>query len=820
MRKLHFFLIVAALCAIGVSAKTIYIWRNGVKTDLPIQTNDSITFNEGNTPTMHIWSNGTEIYQQALAVDDSITYSGDSTVVTKAFDYDHWREQKDIRIYNKSTNTWSWKHLPWANVASVTMPEAYRYPNLEFQNDSTPVWELAFNLCPDSTLDYVHMFGLWDEKSNTMRIYSYLEDLPNPNAAYCFYQVVTSVPSLIENDAKVFMPSAEVLQRSNSWNANAIANVDARPSTTSDIVMPIQRDQNMPINSGWVCFEINLSSGKFEMKENATISFTMYGVEKVSFEGTEKLGLALKCDSCGGTQTGTLTAPGNKTKKAAGLWSSSGTLFSGIASTIAQCCTAGNIAGGWAAGAAGLFGGAGAICSAVGGYKNAYEADSSSSDTLKTTLSLNLNFSGTASGKFNGQLLSTLGTQTGGVTMDYKNFFHEILKHPKQNQAFGMRKDSNADSLSLGIWNLKSQPIIYVCGDAKFDDLDQPDDGFYSLISFLDPTSIQLVFNKTNKLFDYDQIDSIQLVAYDFAFVDGSYDFSTQPYYDFYGISRDAVSPSTVIEYSQGDFGYMLDNSYMYTSTAKSFSKDGLIYRGVSSAMLTDAGLDVYNMVFSPRIRANASNVTIDNLGVSVVLEITFKDGQKRFFAERFLPQIKRFSMSNIQNMVDRLAAASAPDSVDGYPIEYTLFELQRRKALRLLFAAKYPSVPDKEGYIAGIRVRPWQDAEHPGIIVNMDQGKDPGVRYTCATISEIYSTLTNGFIDVIDDVCRETVGLDLTGETFVTKDVGEEPMFFYQGECYEQSKVPDPYFPFLVNHRYMFIYHEDANGNLTLWGE
>lgn len=800
MKRIHLFFI-AALCAVSMSAQ-MRIWNNGQKLfEINLSMIDSVTFVKSGEP----------VNPDTGSVTPPLT---DTTM----FDYDHWREQTTIRMYDKGGFRWVDKYLPWhTELSSVTMPESYRYPNKEFHNDTVPVWELAFNLFPDSTIDHGYMFGLWDRKSQTMRIYSYLDQLPNENATYCFYYVNTSSSCFVEPDAKAFMPSDSILQLSNSWNIGAIANAAARPSTTDNIVQPIQRDENMPINSGWACFDLNLSSGNFNLPENGTISFSLYGVEQISFEGTDSLGLALNCDSCGGTQTGQIVTPPNKAKQASGIINSIGSFLGGLASTAAACTSVGTNGGtnkfGWGVATA-IVGGLGALCNVGGAFSNGYAEDDTVKSTLSTKLSLSLNFGGTAKGKFEGQLSSVVGTHTADLTMSYGKIFEEILNHASRGQASQVRRSNDIETLSHGVWNLKKQPVLYVCKDTKFDD--------NTLISFLDPSSIELALNKDNILFDYDEIDSIQLVAYDFAFVDGNYGFSAQPYYDYYKIPREAY-------YTNGDTikSGLVDKNFLLVDTVsyQTYTKDNISYTGLHSKALVEAGLSVYNMVYSPKISTNKPSSALNYLGVAAVLEVTFKDGQKRIFAERFLPEIKTFTLADAQTVLDHIKTANAPTTIDEIPMECPLFDMQKNKAIRLLFAATHPVVvvgkDEFEDYL-GIRIRAWQDDEHPGIVIRIG-GPGNFAIPSCETMTEIYNYINSFDIhDRIGSYCGnyfDTQFENVFGLKWGSNEGFRNHQFFIQngvfenGTCYQTSGG-------LGLGMNISIYHEDAGGNLTLVSE
>lgn len=709
MKKTIILLIVAALCTIGASAKTIHIWHNGVKTDLPIQTNDSITFDEGGTPIMHIWRNGAEIYQLTLAVEDSITYSqaAPQPQADICFNYEHWRDVDTVTIYEFHDHVWQTIALPWADVVTTTIPDYYRFPNLEshidtLTNDTVPTWQLAFNTCHNSTLDGVHMFGLWNEKSNIMRIYSYLEELPNPNAAYCFYRVESSSPAFIDRDAMTWMPSESVLH--NNWNTGALAGLASAPSTQICDLMPFASlkpdgsEAFAPVFAGWVAFDLPLCTGTFSVPQGGNIKFYLEAVQHINAIGTVDFNMALAGKGTGtgtgtSTSTGKITIPGNDNKKTAGWLTSWGSFASGIGSAATSAVSSGNAAkGGWLGIVGGIAQGIGSCLSLIGNVMNAQEeAKDKKLDLAFTTdnnmnYNLDFNFNGTITGQFDAQLTSTLASTAKPLTISYDKFFEGILAHPNTNHAPKARTnegDSNGESdgikFSLGVWNLKRQPRYYVreeCAQIGEDRV---------LISYLDPTSIELELNMDNPFFDANEIDSIKLVAYDYAFVDSSYHLSAEPYYYFYGIQLDSVHIKGIrdtINHHHDYTDYLLDQSAAY----KTITKGDRAYVGVASDSLAAYGFGMYNMVYSPAIRVRpdvgrGTTLMVNEISVAVIVEMTFKNGEKRIFAERYLPEIITYHYAG----PFEIGKATAPTSINGIPLECPLFDMQKAKVLRFL---------------------------------------------------------------------------------------------------------------------------------------
>lgn len=698
-KKTYIFLIVATLCVIGVSAKTIHLWRNGTKTDLPIQTNDSITFDAGNTPTMHIWRDGSEIYQLALAVDDSITYSQDGI----CFDYNHWREQTTIAIYH-SQNKFDTIALPWASVATTSIPMEYKHPEKDTLPNGSFKWQLAFNFCDSTTIPGVDMFGLWDQGGQIMRVYAYLEQLPNPQAKSCFYQVTSSAPAFMSADTRGFMPSSATIG-SCDWST-AMPGRIPQPTTTYCELLPITGTLDGEVLPGWICFEISFAFGLFDLPKDATITFAMLGIEDIDFTGEAII--SGKLESYGGK----ITVPGNKAKQTGGIMSAVGDGVAKICDFVMGGMQLNNT-GGWIAAGIGI---AGTAVSAAG---NVVTANQEGKDV---TYSLDLNFNVSDSAQINGSLTSHLPTTIAPVQITYERFFEQILKQDNHHMygpylAPGKHAPKGVDDvLRLGLWNLEAPPVIYVCTDAVFVDRD----GRSVLISFLDPGSIKV---NTNTAYDVDwayYMKNIDITAYDFVFTDPNYTLPADPYLNFYGIHRDLNTfsfpeckysnndPVQYIFYSSGysetegwqrfsnDYNMNFeDQTFALVDTAHCYkptiTRGGIeyTYYGVAPISQGDA-ITGSHVVCNPAIATYDYTFDLTQLYVGVAVEIEYSTGEKRFFADRYLPEIRVFKRADAQALYDKIDKEWFHDCSELIDPNVPLFDAQKDKAKRLLEPLMY----------------------------------------------------------------------------------------------------------------------------------
>ena len=698
-------LFVAVLFAVGMSAKIINLWRTGIKTEITTRTNDSITFDTSNTPTMRIWRNGEQIYNWALQVDDSITYAADAPAST-GFDYDHWREQQRINIYGIEDSV----SLPWDSISGVSqtaMPKEYRHPNMDMLPNGEPQWQLAFNLCDVSSLPKTNIFGLWDSHAQKMRIYEYIETELNDKASSCFLDVRSDVPVFVDEASKAWMPSTAVLKK--NWDTS-MADSLPTPSDTICQLLPITGSMTGEVYTGWICFELNFSAGIFDVAQSDAINIRMDATDLIKVDENETIQGTLQ------SYGGKLTIPGNKTKKVGGILSSIGNFISSVASFVMQ----GSNTGGSGGEGMGIGGIAGAAVSCAGGIANAI-------DEGKTkTYGLEINFNVQETGQIKGTLTTTRSSVVPAVTMQYRAFFDQILKHSKNAQ------NNNPHNFHLGIWNLKNQPVYYVSKDYVGYDSIGYNPGDAQLLSFLDPNSIQLELNTDNTVFPFDEIDTVRLLAYDFVFTDSNYTMPAKPYYDFYKIACDSVqfplNQATIKNITPK--ASMLDPraECVFDTVAK------FVYAGAATQYVNNQqneGLQDYNMIYSPSIWIRGDNRDLDskyqlnNIGVVVIVEMVFKDGDKRIFADRFLPEIVTFSAKDAPDLLARIMNSSAPNAIEHSTMDCPLFNAQKNKAIRLLdpivnysLALKYPIVPISN-LIHGIRLRNYQDDYHKGIIIS-----------------------------------------------------------------------------------------------------
>ena len=172
--------------------------------------------------------------------------------------------------------------------------------------------------------------------------------------------------------------------------------------------------------------------------------------------------------------------------------------------------------------------------------------------------------------------------------------------------------------------------------------------------------------------------------------------------------------------------------------------------------------------------------------------------------------------MRDIQDLRNRFSNTQAPSTMDGIAIDYTLFEEQKQKALRLTdtlaqrFEAPYPVV-FMDGDTIGIRIREYQDADTPGLVLvtgnNMPYG--PYSQYSTKKTAQFLHNYIES-IQAWDAVNAklEYFGMPSLNNYFLVLEDSDN-VKWYQIQTGEE--------PWLGPNDYLFhLYSEDADGNLT----
>ena len=143
-------------------------------------------------------------------------------------------------------------------------------------------------------------------------------------------------------------------------------------------------------------------------------------------------------------------------------------------------------------------------------------------------------------------------------------------------------------------------------------------------------------------------------------------------------------------------------------------------------------------MVCTPIIHKmpnTTSAYKFDQLGVVGVFEVEYKNGDKRVFADRFLPRIKAFHISEADSLKNVMSNATLSQKIAGISVENPLFEAQKSKAVRVLdslsrHSIAYPAIELNHSVIDqnfGIQIRAHSKESDGIVIVTNKNGSSIG---------------------------------------------------------------------------------------------
>lgn len=626
----------------------------------------------------------------------------DNGAAAPAFDKNTWRSAQEIAVYNPTTGSMRSVALPWADMAVTSMPESYLMPNED------PAWELTMNTCDKALMDGLHMFVLYNKLTAQIRFYTYLDQLPSATANSYYVTIKASgSKGLYDPDASPWIAPDGVTNQ-------VISLPSSLPQMAEGVIVvaPNTADATGLLSSGWICYELDFK-GLSKVKPTDRLSISMIGISTVNTSGSQVITGTMTGDNC------TLVTPGNQAKACAMRWSTTGGLFSGISSSISGAIGSYQSGGALGAGFTGIFGGLGAIFSAIGGYKAA------NAEEQEQVQKLNLSFKVNQTGQITMVSTSTVGTTVKPITVKFSSLLGSLFENQKAAPARMPAASENA--YQLGVWTVKQSPVIYIYEDALFREdkgnnyylndgntfyqSDDADEGL-RFVTFLDPTSLQLKLNTDERFYPYSQVDSIAAQVYDFAFVDNAYTYPVRPYYQAYGITV----PQVTISSNAGAMGSMFWNDKMeliecapsqmlidvtkpvYTAgrtTSEETNTHDFIYRyGGSRAEEMPQSMKAYSILTSPIIYVPRSesgyfstHAYLGHVGVAVVLYV-YLHGEEEpvIFADRVLPQFKTFKKGDIASLKTQLQNGShIQKTEDGKSVDYMFYNLQRDRAIRML---------------------------------------------------------------------------------------------------------------------------------------
>ena len=353
------------------------------------------------------------------------------------FNADNWHNQQSIYLNNgkiqineanqADRNSYLQVNLPWSDGDIQTnLPDG-------FCNSITPEngWQWAYNLCGSRSITNGNFFMLYNKYTGILRIFYYMPDFGTKTGNDHVWQVLLN-PDLAKYALWGYgLPSSVTFQGSTPFSTGS--------GTMVDVVTPwteLTVDGSIEPNVGWWAFDVDLSlyrheAANFDNDNSLRLQMFSWESGKISLYSTMTADI-----------DGTIKQEISKSGDSKAVSIAKGVL-SGIQGVLNIASgISGFMKGEPAAGFMGFancFGCGNAIAGLFGGGAQPFEGH----------ISLGMNGSISSSG-YTQDISTTVGVAS--PTIKLKNFYR-----------------SNAPTLGQGVWNIKSNPKVYVVNDLSVD---------------------------------------------------------------------------------------------------------------------------------------------------------------------------------------------------------------------------------------------------------------------------------------------------------------------------------------------------------------
>jgi len=558
-----------------------------------------------------------------------------------------WESKESITIYSngKHQNV----NLPWAKESITTLPGSIRRDIKKKDG-----WEMAFSILNNESLEDCNYFALYNRYLGTLRIFHYVSNATTTGSKYSFE---VNMGSANKKHKYPFYHALTYAIPSNHSKLNTTTNLlgNGIPSalTFKSFYSPYTVMSSTALSKGWTAFDIDVSaynpseSGWLNSQDELSIWCKTELQQQISLEGALKANISGKFSSA---------------EQSASASSGVGSMLStlgGILGDVQDSALAGLDNAITGSPFNQYFYYAGAVCNVAGfAYdylmKNEYEENIV--DSMPGKIEMNL----TGDINLSGYISSLSSNNVTSLTMDVGN-----LK--KYNSHLGQ-----------GVWSLAEDPIVYVVDDCILGDVNRINltvnkDGSYGnagvadyhlrMISFLDPTSVKLNINRNV----FPDVSDVKVTCNYGVYPDVAHGH-TSKYVQLLGLNRprlkivksgeniktyQSLSSKNKTKYIKlprqtikSDFMDSFQEAYSVTKQA------GASYSYYGKKVMSDGK----NFIMDPQVylpvevTEKSSNVFDGVIPDFVVLvTVSFNsDGRTFIFSQRFLPQIKTITTSEL----------------------------------------------------------------------------------------------------------------------------------------------------------------------------
>ena len=630
---------------------------------------------------------------------NGLSLSGDGelipevTILNKDF-YDNWYEGSNGKVYITETNnreTWGGRSLPWRENSLGSVPADVAEEIRNHKDD----WKLVYSTLGLESTSGANFFTLFNSKLSKLRFFYYIPAgyiTMGSSAVFAVDVYNPKVKKSLALNSNQMLEVPDDLQNSGKLNFG---------TTQTYYMIPIGTGNDRSITSGWACFDMDADHGYTdatkEAFEDPATKLTIRLVTTLS--ANVNLAVDLKT-------TGSIDMSGVTLFKEGDDWGAAATFFNGLGNAAYQ------VGSGIASAGQGEQGKVGGIFQAAGGVSTFVGTILS---TVDVALDSSQNFEGSAKVNFD-----TTGSLTGTIEFNTINGLPGITFSPvafKYNWNTLMSDNptkwaTDNTQPTFGLMNTISSPVVYVSADhllytpAEMTPLYQMesgneliscesgDDEEFRYISFLDPSSVEMFFNKEMMGYDFEHAEiSVSLTANA-----GPHDLyiAPTPYFDYYQLQNDQIQLTTHDTADDNVFGpddtksmklvacsnndiptvgkpedadfaatYNVDfkmSELPCTDKSEEVSSSGFTYRyyGLTADFFNGNRKVIVDPIIYVPTNKDHLIYNKSHLGpiyVTVVARLTKSDNSMQIISKHYLPNICAFKSSEINGIKSRISS-------------------------------------------------------------------------------------------------------------------------------------------------------------------
>lgn len=632
------------------------------------------------------------IKQNGLSLTSDGELIPEVTALNKPF-YDNWFEGSSGKVYITETNnkqTWMSRNLPWRENALGSVPADVAEEIRNHKDD----WKLVYSTLGLEATSGANFFTLFNSKLSKLRFFYYIPAgyiTMGSSAVFAVdvYNPKGKMSHALNSNQMLEVP--DDLQNSGKLNSG---------TTQTYYMMPIGTGNDRSITSGWACFDMDADHGYTDATKEAFEDPATKLTVRLVTTLTANVDLAVSLKT-----TGSIDMSGVTLFKEGDDWGAAATFFNGLGNAAYQ------VGSGIASAGQGEQGKVGGIIQAAGGVSSFVGTILS---TVDVALDSEQNFQGSAKVDFDtkGSLTGTIEFNTinglPGVTFSPIAFKYNWNTLMSGNPTKWATDDSQP---TFGLMNTISSPVVYVSADHllytpaemtpvyemksgnELISCESGDDEEFRYISFLDPSSVEIFFNKEMMGYDFEHAEiSVSLTANA-----GPYDLyvAPTPYFGYYQLQNEQIqltthdsaddnvfSPGdtksmtfvscpnseipTIVKGDDADFAATYNVDYKMSELpcidkSEEVAASGFTYRyyGLTAEFFNgNRKVIVDPIIYVPTNKDHLiyNKSHLGPLYVTVVARLTKSDNSMQIISKHYLPNIRTFKSSEISDIKSRIS--------------------------------------------------------------------------------------------------------------------------------------------------------------------